>query len=626
MKHNFSNLAKNLLEERWLSLFLLFLITIYPLFNIGLITADDYNYFLDSTPLFNSSGFGWATYNGRFYFAIMKWIYSLPYVIDSPVFFSFMHLFPIFMYMFLFVWLIDRVFADRKLTLLAGLFISLFYQITPWCSITASHPFYFTFSLSLMMVAFHLIYSYFKTNKYYYLWIGAIIFAIVTLFYESYLMFYFVIFILIVSRYKIKTLLLKENVKRLVLELMPFFLFGLLYMGAYFSFTHYYPSLYAGSQFSSELTFHDFFKCIHRLNKHALPPNTFFSYKNSVFPSQTVFITSSFKTYLPTLYEVGFVSLLKGIIAVCFYGILFSKFSTKLSYKQLLGIFLFSFVVMYVPHIPLALSVQFSTAFFSAWVPTGISYLGIILMFISIIFALNKLLSCNEIVRKTVTVILLIPLFFVTVFVHEANTGLCNDFKRAKLRMNAVDEFFNAYEIKTGEIYYLRNLHNSTSIFAGGQVPWDFWGKYLERKTGIQIQAYENYENLYNDYSDKDTTIHLVFFEQSQQGSDMILSIIKCKGTQLIPSIEDIKSDTIILGYYSNNKKFALSILSDSMCNVMVNDNFMQSQGLFHYANIEAHEHNPVSFFSITGKQLNCNTLMIKNMPFENRDFIVVAP
>jgi hypothetical protein len=630
MKINFKSFKQGLktfFNEQWFLLLILFLITIYPLFNVGITTWDDWNFFMNSKKMFDfESGFSMATINGRFYYAFMMWIYSLPYVIDSPVYFGFMHLFPIFTSLFLFTWLIDRIFHNRKFTLLIALFTCLFYQITPWCSMTAAHPFYYTFSLSLILVAFHFIYSYFKTSKYSYLLLASIIFAIATLFYESYLMLYIVIFIIIVARYKIKTLFISKNIKKLTLELLPFFVLGLLYLIAYFVFQHYYPSRYPGSTFSSELTGHDFFKSIIKLSRHAIPPLTFVDYKEWIFPSQTEFVKSSLKTYFSSLNDASFLSWMKGLIAVYFYVLLFFKFSTKLSYKQLVCIFLAGLAIMYVPHIPLALSTQFTETFFSAWVSTGISFFGVLLLFASIIFALNKLISFNEIFRKTVTLFLLIPLFIVTVFVQETNMGLTNDFKRSKLRMDAVDGLLDYYEIKNGEIYYLDNLHKSTSVFSGSKVPYDFWDKYFERKKGVHIKFYEKeYEKFYNDYSEKDTTVHLVFFEQSAQGSDMILSIVKCQGTQLTPKIEDIKTDAMDVGYYSANREFALSILSDVDCNVTINDCPIESHNRFHYTNIQSHKREPVSYFSIRGKNLLYHTLMIKNIPFENVDCISVA-
>jgi len=617
------HLYKSFFEEQRFLLFLLFIITIYPLFRVGLTTCDDFNFYLDSQPLFNDSGFKWAMINGRFYYVFMKWVYSLPYVIDNSGYFAFMHLFPIFLYLFLFVWLVDRILSDRRLTLLVALFASLFYQVTAWCSMTAAHPFYYSFSLSLMLVAFHLIYSYFKTSKYYYLFIASVVFAIVTLFYESYLMFYVVIFILIVSRYRIKTLFEKEKIKQLTLELLPFFIFGLMYVMAYFIFLHYYPSLYPGTSFSSELTFQKIFKCITKLSQHAIPYGTFSGYK-WLFPAQTEF-SGFWSRYYVYFKESAFLSWVKGFIAVYFFTWLFYKFSTKLSYKQMLYTFLLGIVIMYIPHVPLALTVQFTNTFFSAWVTTGMSFLGVLLVFASIIFALNKLLSFNEVFRKTVNIFFLIYLFFITVFVHEANIGITNDFKRSKLRIDAVDDLLNSYEIKTGEIYYLKNLYNNTSILVHGQVPDNFWKVYFERKKGIDINAYENYENLYNDYSEKDTTIHIVFFEQSAQGNDMILSIVKCPGTQLTPQIEEIKSNNIDVGYYSANKEFALSILSDSICNVMVNDNLTHSHNTFHYANIQSHKKKPVTYFSVNGENLLYRTLMIKNTLFEDIDLIDVS-
>ena len=622
--YSLKHFIKIFFEEQRFLLFLLFIITIYPLLNVGLITGDDFSFYLDSQPLFNETGFNWALLNGRFYYVFMKWIYSVPYIIDSPVYFSFMHLFPIFLYMFLFVWLMDRMFSDRKLTLLIALLATLFYQVTPWHSMTASHPFYYSFSLSLMLIAFHLLYSYIKTTKYCYLLLASVVFAITTLFYESYLMFYIVIFILIISRYRIKTLFTKEKIKQLTLELLPFILFGMFYIIAYFVFTHYYPSSYNGTSFSSDLTFQKFFKCINKLNRHALPAQTFSSFKDWIFPAETEF-TGFFSRYFVYLKEAAFLSWLKGFIAVYLYGWLFYKFSTKLSYKRILYVFLLGFVIMYIPHIPLAFTVQFTTTFWAAWVTTGISFLGLLMVFTAAFFALNKLLLFKEILRKTIVLLLLIPLFVTTVLIQEANTGITNDLKRAKLRMDAVDGLLDSYKIKTGDIYYVKNLYKSSSILATGVIPKNFWVKYFKRKKGIVVKDYENYEKLYHDYSEKDSLVNLIFFEQPKKGNDMIISIVKCKGTQLTPTIEDIKSDVIDVGYYSDNKKFAISILSDSICNVMINNELISSQHTFHYANIAAPKKQTVTFFSINGKNIIYNTLMIKNTPFENIDFIGVV-
>jgi hypothetical protein len=235
------------------------------------------------------------------------------------------------------------------------------------------------------------------------------------------------------------------------------------------------------------------------------------------------------------------------------------------------------------------------------------------------------LISFNKIFTKTVSVLFLVILFIVTIFVQEANTGITNDFKRSKLRIDAVDAFLDSHEIKTGDVYYLKNLYNNTSTFVRDAVPSNFWEKYFERKKGVQIKPYENYDTLFDDYSEKDTTVHLIFFEQSGQGNEMILSIVQCLGTKLTSNIEDVKSDIIDVGYYSTNKKIAVSILTDSICNVTINDGLMKSHNTFHQSNIHSRSRKPAFYFSINGKDLQYNTLMIKNMTHENLDFITIT-
>ncbi|MCL2327927.1 MAG: hypothetical protein FWC39_05365 [Bacteroidetes bacterium] len=526
----FRGFLETMHKEQWFFLFCLFIIAMLPMWGVKMITGDDFNYFMCAHPLFDfTNGFEMATYNGRFYFVLMQWVYSLPYVIDSHVYFCFMQIFPVFTSFFLFVWLVDRVLADRKFTLLAALFACVFYQMIPWHSMTVSHPFYFTFSLSLIFVAFHLIYSYFKTAKYLYLLVASVIFFIATLFYESYVMLYIVIFIFIVSQYSIKTIHKSHNIKKITIELLPFVIFGLLYVAAYFIFLHFYPSRYPGSSFSPDLSLQKFFKCINKLNRHAIPTNTFWDYRNWGFPSPK---------------HVGFVSILKGLAALYFYLFLFRKFSTKLTYKQLICTSLLGVVIMYIPHFPLALSVQFTKTFFAGWVSTGVSFFGVLLLFASIIFALNKLLSFNEIARKITTLVIALSLFFVAVVVHEANVGITNDLKRSNRKFDAVNEFLATYEIKTGDVYYLKNLHKTTSKFAPHVVPHNHWEKYFARK-GVIVTGYEDYKKLYADYSNKDTIVHIIFLEQSAQGDDVVLSVAKVPGMQLPLNIDDIQCDTV---------------------------------------------------------------------------------
>ena len=101
---------------QWL-LLLLSCITLYPLLRIGFVTGDDLEYFITASP---SRWFAdaqlYAQGTGRFYFYLVKWIYSIPYLVDSRIYYLFFFIGPITLTFCLFFSLIKRVTKSKTIT------------------------------------------------------------------------------------------------------------------------------------------------------------------------------------------------------------------------------------------------------------------------------------------------------------------------------------------------------------------------------------------------------------------------------------------------------------------------------------------------------------------------------
>lgn len=610
------NEKKNILL--WISLGILGIITFYPLLQVGIVTGDDLGYMLWPLDHFKSDVKTYAEGTGRFYFLITLWVYKIPYLIESPIYFYSMFILPLIGSFLLFIGLIYRIFKSEKIALLSALMACSIFQITGGHSATAAYPFYFSFSFSLLLISIHFLISYLRKQKYGYLILSSIIFAITTIFYESYLVFYVFIFFIIISQYPFRNLFTKQILKRISKELVPFVIFGITYLLVYYLYYRSCPTQYTGNTFSSNFDFSLFIKAMGNMAFYALPLSSLYDYQfflteYSLSSKQTVHLIELIFT------QAGIAAYIKGIITIIIAIVIYRFQKDTLNNRKMVFIAFIGIVFIFFPHLPLALSEKYSSAIQNAYVTTYFAFFALVLVLITIsIYVFNKTFKKKWVNIITFTIFSFI-LFFVTLTTQFINERVVQDLSVAQKRLDIMEKMLIKEHISQGSSVYVEQLHLSTSFFSKSITrqgsPFSLFAKV---KNGLEIEQYLEYPEFYKKYKDQDQKVYLIYFSQSNKTGDCQMLIVPRRGVQLTEQFHDNKCDSMIAGYLSNYKKFSVSLASDSINEVSISGFLTQMQGNFHYANVTFHNKPEVSIFNLKGNDIHPSTVMISNQLYHN--------
>jgi hypothetical protein len=601
----------------WGVLTLLLFITFFPLTDVGFVTGDDFVYSIWPVKNIIKDSIQFARGTGRFYFIFTLWIYKIPYLIDSSFYYHSMLILPHISVVLLFVFLIKRIFKNETIGLLSGFIFCMFFQIVGGHSSTAAYPFYFTFSFTILIGSLHFLLTYFETDKYKYLLISAFIFAIATLFYESYLVFYILVFIMLIKRYHISDLKYKKSIFRFSKEIFPYFIFGITYIITYFVYFKIHSGQYQGNSFSSDLNSAIFFKTMGSLTLFSLPLSSLLDYKfflieYSKQDLQTInLFTLVFKQASLSAFIKG------GLILMVFYWIgIKTDFKIKKSFMGSVG--LVSAIFIALPHLPLALSKKYTTFIPTTYVTTYFAYFGVVTLCLILLLFLIVQSKRTKWIQYIIMTFLGIGLFIGTVITQNVNEKVCEDLNVAEKRITLMRSLFSANLINQNSPIYLASFHESTSYFSKSITRQSEPFSAFADQYGLKIKQYTEYHSFYNQYKDIDCDVYIVSFSQAFKTGDAYFTLLHLKGSQLKPKNTENYGDSLCVGYLSAYKKFGVGIAGTSDCILKINDEPMIKNGTFYYQNIHFLRKPEVCQFYIKGGNLFPNTFMISNQLFPN--------
>jgi len=599
----------------WGVFMVLLLITFFPMSDVGIVTGDDFGYSIWPTKNIFKDSITFARDTGRFYFQLTLWIYKIPYLIDSTLYFHFMMILPHISTVLLFVLFIKRIFKNETIGLLSGFIFCMFFQILGGHSTTVAYPFYFTFSFTLFLGSLHILLTYFETGKYKYLLISAFLFAIVTLFYESYLVFYLLVFILLIKRYHFNDFKNKKKLFRFLKEIFPFFIFGLTYIIIYFVYFKMYSTQYQGNSFSSDLNSAIFLKTMGNLTLFSLPLSSLLNYKFFLIEYsrqelQTInLFTLVFKQASLSAFIKG------GLILLVIYWIGF-KSDLKIKKSSFITITLISAFFIAIPHFPLALSKKYTTDIPTTYITTYFAYFGVVVLCLVLVLFLIKLLKKTKWIHFIILTFLGIGLFIGTVITQNINEKVCADLKVAENRITLMKFLFSENLIKQGAPVYLASLHESTSYFSNSITRQATPFSAFADQNGLKIKQYTEYNSFYNHNKDSICDVYIVSFSQAFKTGDAYFTLLHMKGNQLKPNTYENYGDSLCVGYLSAYKKFGVGIEGTSDSILKINDEPMLKTGTFFYQNVHFLRKPEVCQFYIKGGYLFPNTIMISNQLF----------
>ncbi|MEI7499222.1 MAG: hypothetical protein WCK84_02135 [Bacteroidota bacterium] len=627
MKNDFISRNK---EFFYLAFIIMTLITFFPLFFTGFATADDLHYYLITRrgQIMADTSF-FARVAGRFYFYIVRPVYSLPYLFgDSMVIVKIFQYVPLIVCFLLFA---KIVFDITKSKAMAWLFLLIFLmtmQISQHTSLFVSYPFYFTFSFSLLLISYLLILRFYEQRKNRLILFAAVFFAIGLLFYETYI--FFLLFAgLTMVFYNLKEKNpLPQTIKNSIVQFLPFLAIGVIYLAAYFIFRIYHPSQYPGTNFEfKDLSAGTFFMVLWNLAYSSFPL-TVYETTHGLFWDKSELISGYSPVVMNLIFNARLEWIVKGIlISFLGYKLLMTTPSVKL--KGLLAGAIISLLLIFLPQVPLALTEKYIAyaghGTMIGYVTTFFSFFGTLLLMTLLLSYLMNLFNFSKIFKQAIAAVFVFGFFICSVVTDFSNYSIAKDIGSANLRLLAVDELLKSDEFKTipsGTPFFARDLWDNPSYCARGITEQEFnWYEYFEAKSGLSY-LFGREVGRFLDYS-KNVKLapYYITMRQAEKTEDILLVMGQMAPLQPQDSVINHFADRATIAYYSSYKIFTVSFKVKSVSastNVPIKINHIIDEVIFEKT-IEITIYNtkksqPATIFSVQFPGIDLSSIIISNM------------
>ena len=553
----------------YLILLTIAIITIYPLFGTGIASADDMGNYINTR-------FGKEFYitkylaemSGRFYFTIFGLVHNLPYEIDDMFITKLFQVVPILLCLFLFYKIVLSLTKSKEVS---SLFVLLFFVIAQFShhtSLFLTYPFYFTFSFSIILLAYLLLHRFQVTKKKRYLLYSSLLFGFGLMFYEVYILFFgfAALSVLYVNFQEGKKGVL--FIKNIVLQILPFAVVVLCYGMAYILYSHYHPSAYAGTSMTgNNITFGTFFMVLWKLSFSAFPLTEYDSDLMQDFFRAKSEMLEGYRNIVPYLFYHAHIEWIVKSILVFFMGYFMMIRIPRISYKILVTGLLLSVLLTFIPHIPLALTPKYTfyvmTQEMHGYVTAFFSLFGVIL-FISILstFLLN-FTSTHTPLRHGMALFISLLFVLCSFLTDFSNYYVTRDVHQANIRMRAVDEMIQSDAFKNippKSNIYSAQLWNNYNYMAGGITEQGFqWMYYILCKSGINQSMIRDDKAFLKSIKASAEPGYRVIYRQAVKSDNALLVLAQLENPGTNDSLISNISNKMIVVYYSTCKYFSVS-------------------------------------------------------------------
>ncbi len=528
IKLNQENRIVNLL------LIIIYIIALYPLTKIGITIGDDMDLFINCCPTYWQDVVGYMpTYQGRFYLLFMRWVYALPFLVNSPLYFHTISIFPIVLCFVSFTYFVRKLFNNNGITLFSSLLLIATMQIALY-SATTAYPFYFTFSFSLILISLSLLLSYYEKEKKYLMVLSFLIMFLATLFYEAYMIYYILFFIIFIWKRRLFNGFSKAKLIRVIKDIIPFFICGIIYLIIYFSYRHFYPSFYQGLHPVDSWSISGLMITMFRLSSYAFPLQVY----------------NDFKYIIPTPYlsSINILFAINGLLIASLSYYALSKYKKVKSIYFIVAIFI-SALFVFLPQVFVSLTETKYLAGYKNYVPSFFTFFSFTIFLLSIIFLLYNLSIKNKALRTTFKIIISLLILYTSTLTQVANNTIANDFQLSKQRFDLVDKAIaeNAIPNIEDQVICFENAHNTSSKIIKMVSHQGFsWNQYIFRISGKKVMAYDKYNYLYNDYSNSDKLVWVTCLDQTKKTDEAVLYFAQVRGKDLPKNKIDIDCNRLI--------------------------------------------------------------------------------
>ena len=612
----------------YLAFSLIALVTLFPMFFTGFASADDFHYYLvtrNGEVMKNTALF--ANLAGRFYFHIVLPVYSLPYIVDNMAVVKIFHFVPLIVSFLLFGRIIVKLTGVREYTWFFLLVSMMTVQISANTSLFITYPFYFTFSFSLLLVSYLLLLRYLEKGGMVSLVASALFYAAGLLFYEIYVLY--LLFAGLTILWYNRESGLWGSIRRSAVQAIPLAVVGIAYVAAYFIYRIYHPSQYAGTSFDPKgFTPLTFMRVLWYLSVSAFPM-TIYETIHNLFWDKSELVSGYSPVLLNLLLSAKVEWLVKGVL-VAAVGFKLLMHLPALKWKSLLAGGAVSLMLIYVPHVPLALTEKYlyhaGGGAMLGYVTTYFSFFGVLLLITLAMGRLIGSLAFSRAVRIAVSTVF-VALFFVgSVLTDFSNYSVAKDIASANLRFKAVDELLKSdpwKEVPLNSPFYGRSMWDNPSYIAYGVTEQSFnWYEYFMAKTG-RYNPVGREDTIFLSYSKRVPELPwFIGMRQAEKTDDILLVIAPLDSLKQSDTVVQHVVDRASILYYSPYKIFTVSFhvkadTTNGKTPIRVNhiaaDIFAPSK-IVEFTVYNTVKTTPATVFTVRYPGIDLNTVMISNM------------
>lgn len=600
----------------WWLLAIMAVPTFLPLLHSGLTNSDAiiFHYAARTHPglssLFNF-GHQYFLHTGRLTHLLTGWIMYLPFAAHSNALFLLLVILPILLDFLLAILLVRKYSRNETVAQLAALLMLCGFAIHTGFSGSIGFPFWFSSSFLLLLISLFFLLRYKNNRKFRELLLSALFILLSTIFYEAYLAYYLVIYLILRSQYDSRLYREKESRRKFVKELLPFVIGGLLYILAYIIVSKSVPTHYTGVKWSFSLL--NTLRSWGNIILYSIPGMSFYQYR--ILLAGITGDPQFHYSFFYMLVHAGTTAWAKGLLAVAlFYGIL-SAADLKTTGRRLWIALLIAVMMATLPHLLLCCSSKYVQDIPDSYVTSYFANFGMVLTFTVLCLLGRHYLSKRPVIQKIFSALFACGLLLVTILTQFTNEQVMQDVKRANLRHTQAEKFLQKEKIVLdGDKPVWNGRFQVTPTQTGKMICAELHGG-IDFYLGLEGIYEYDYPIFYERYRNSKDYVIIFTCQQAAKSDDLYYTFFQCRGTDLTEDYRQIACDTVIVGYYSAYKSFALSILSEADSGtVQLNGMPLHSIANAHYGNIQFLNKPAMQTFTLTGKGLLPATMSISNI------------
>ena len=612
----------------YISLVIITIITIFPLFSTGLGCGDDIHNYLTARKGDYFHIANWlARTAGRFYFILVYPFYDLPYIGDNIAITKLFQLVPLISCFIIFAIILFSITKSKEFSFLFLLLSLSLSQISGHTCLFITYPFFFTFSFSLLLLSFLFLLHYLEKKKKLLLVCSVILFALGLLFYEVYILFLLFVAMIIITNKFSKEYTLVNHLKNSFILFIPYLCVAIVYLVAYLVFRSYHPSTYDGTMMAFEgFKWSSFFHVLWSLSYTSFPL-TVFKLSGTLFTEKSGLVHGYSPVVLQLILNARVEWIVKGLL-VSISGFLLMMSIMKPGTKFLLrGIFA-SILLIFAPHIPLALTtkyVYYTTVGMLGYVTTFFSLFGVMLLITLLVNFFIALVNFNFIVKKIAGIALMVVLFSISVMTDFSNYHIARDTHCANIRFYAVDELVKSEqfrEIPEGSKFYANDLYINASHTARNLTEQSFsWSQYIYEKIKTNYDMIQEEKAFRESASDTTKELYYINMKQAFKTDDLSIALGQIDHSAFKDSIIGASVNRALITYYSTYKYFTISFRcnpasSKDKIPLKINhlSDTIQAGTTITFSIFNTKQFQPATIFTIEAEAIDLKSVIISNM------------